>query len=914
MNAHTPINAAPSVGEQVLPDANRVTCLPDATPAASPGGAPAPPRKKRAWKRTKLRMLLKDVAEPDAAIDDAQRARLLKFHLLRLRLKRNQMAELLERGVVKLLQSDPGEGLVLACIEDRPAIYKMWVTRMGPASTLDDVLLTRRVHVIAKPEGDYRPPQVAIDAAERFMPKDPSNHDYTRLLCGGKMAQQLVRERKARLGGSHRFARPVADGNAQLLLARAKPDLRDYLIRRGFGQVREVPPACAAQILACDNEQLFGLGMLRLDLILRRTISRHSYHQMLHLKQVATSSVGDDLSTLDGLDNFAREYCIEKTRFPNDPATRRNNVGQFLLESHIVIDREIRAADPADAAMLRRYHLPLPRMPHDFASAIAKARRKQINDGQKIRKDRVEPLAAGLPEARFLAGSRSAELHHDQRCCAAAMAEAAKLAVGRPLEIAFSYQAPIYDEDGRRLPGMQRRRWTIRNTNRIHEMLSQGPDERMRYVLPGTEGHRPEFDTELWLFYDGSEGIDGTTPRDPWLKPTVDSLVLYTGRGLPPELVRTQLDFCRANGLSTNFASRLQSGLAWYSGGQEKRARRVIVDLGLRPWPVTELTHGVLIAHAGTCVMTTSGARTHEFFQIVQDPSRFFRVDLPEGESRYVFLAVPKGFHEAVPFVITRDDQKAVWTMAQFASDRWHGGQAIPLTDPPRALAGKCGEGRYVANLDHRPVNPNVFNPLVQLLFVGRHELEAYDLRHGFASYAEGAGVPLEVIAAWLNQKALEITRYYAKAPQNARDRWWLQFHSIVDLREFQAAAPLLMDAEKAAALDKVGALTSVPGGTCVSLGECPVRFSCIGCRSNAAEPDKREEVEESLVAAQSLRDVWTRHGRVKAVEEQDSAIARHRTVLREMELVKTYREMRDEKVEPDLRFDDPAILATVRS
>lgn len=869
----------------------------------SPDATLTPGPKKRAWKRTKLRMLHARVHAGDAELEGSERDRLLKFHRLRLHLKAHQLEELVARRVVKLLDSDPGDGLVLSTISERPSIYPAWAVRLGVSSTIDDVLLARRVHAISKPPRDQRPPEDAIAAAERFMPDDPSVHDYTRFLCGGPMAQVLIIERKERLGGSHRYARAVADANAQSLLERAQPDLRAHLEDRGFGRIREVPRACAAQLLACKSEMLFGLGLLKLDLILRTALSRQSYHQMLLVKQIANCAGDEDLSTHDGLDRFARGYCIDRTLYPHDPETRRNSVGQFLLEAHIAIDREVRAAEPEVAAMLRRYLLPLPRMPLEFARTISKARSKQRADGEKVRKDRVEPLAESLPEARFLAGSRSAELQHDQRCCALAMAEVLKLDTSRPLEVTFSYRAPIYDEDGRRLPGVQRRHWTIRNTNRIHEMLAVRDDERMERALPRGDHHKPEYDTELWLFYDRSEGIDGSEPRDPWIKSTVDSLALYAGRGLPPELVKRQMAFCRSNGLPRNIANRLPAGFAWFAGKQASRAKRVVVDLNLRPWPITELCHGMLIAHAGTAVITTSGARTHEFFQIVMDQSRLFRLPLDGGEERFVFLAVPKGFDETVPFVITRDDVNAVWAAGAFACRRWHNGQPIPETGPCKDLAHKCGRGRYLANNDQIPLSPKVFTPLVQVLFVGRHELEGYDLRHGFASYAEGTGVPLEIIAAWLNQKALDITRYYAQAPKSAKDRWWLQFHSVVDLREFQGSAPLLQEAEKAAAVEQVGALTSVPGGTCVSLGECPVRFSCIGCRSNAADPDKRSEVEESMVAAQSLRDVWSRHGRVKAVDEQEAAIERHRRVLREMGLIEKYRAMREEVVEPELIF-----------
>ncbi|TCP65361.1 hypothetical protein [Sphingomonas sp. PP-CE-1G-424] len=886
----------------------------DGNPMASKNdAAPEPPRAKRRWKRTKLRMLQAKALASDAILDDAERARLLSFHRSRLMLKAPKFDELLATGAIKLFANDPGDGAVLFDLERKADIYAIVAQYMDENSSLDDVLRLRRIHSLCRPGQEVRPPASAIAAAVRHMPTDPTNHDFTRLLCGGAMAQRLVTEHKNKHGGSHRFARAAAGADAAALLQQAPLALRDYLVKRGFGQIRDVPPACAAQLLGCRNEMLFGLGLLLLDNILRKPVSRHAYHKMLVLKQIANAVGDDDLATLDGLDRFAIEYCLEKTRFPNDPDTRRHKVGHFLLEAHVDIDREVRAAEPPDAELLRGFQLPLPRMPREFAAAIGKGIRKQIADGRRKRKDRVEPISDGLAEARFLAGSRVAELSHDQKCCAQAMTEAAKLDTSGPVEITFSYLAPIFDDDGRRVPGLQRRHWTLRNTNRINEMLVEvgGTSSRDHRHLPGGDQYDCVFDTEWWLTYDCSDGVDGTTPRDPWLSQAVDALAFYTGRGLPPEMVRKQLGFLKTNKVGRDLAIRLPRGLAWYAGPQAKRARRVLVELGLRPFPITELTHGMLVAIAGTNVMKTSGARTHEFFQIVQDPGRFFRLEnLPNEEQRYVFLAVPKGFTESVPFVVTRECAMSIWAMAKFAGDRWHGGGPIPITAADPALREKCGPGRFVANAGDRPLRPNTLSPLVQVLFIGRHELEAYDLRHSFAGYAAGTGVPLEIIAAWLNQKSLDITRYYAKASRKMRDRWWIQFHTSIDLQEHQARALSVQDAEKAAAFDNVGALTSVVGGTCVTLGECPVRFSCIGCRSNAPDPDKADEVQDSMVAAVSLRDVWARHGRVKSVQEQEQVIARHQATLREMDLIRKYRAMRDEVVDPNLRMGDDAASA----
>ena len=49
----------------------------------------------------------------------------------------------------------------------------------------------------------------------------------------------------------------------------------------------------------------------------------------------------------------------------------------------------------------------------------------------------------------------------------------------------------------------------------------------------------------------------------------------------------------------------------------------------------------------------------------------------------------------------------------------------------------------------------------------------------------------------------------------------------------------------------KIGALTEVIGGTCVVSNFCPAKFACIGCAGNAADPDKRYQIERKKAWAE---------------------------------------------------------------
>jgi hypothetical protein len=335
-------------------------------------------------------------------------------------------------------------------------------------------------------------------------------------------------------------------------------------------------------------------------------------------------------------------------------------------------------------------------------------------------------------------------------------------------------------------------------------------------------------------------------------------------------------------------------------------AKRALTELGLLLEPLMEFHHGMQVAFSGFMVMSKSGARTHEIFQIAQNPAKFFRIeDLPGGESRFVFMAIPKGLSEPVPFVIGEEEVDALLTLAEMGSARLHAGGPIPITVMPKGLEKRIPEDRFLMNNGALPLSTSRLNPLVQLLFAEASVLEAYDVRHLFASHAEGAGVPIEIIAAWLNQKSLDVTRYYAKAPQSTSDRWWIRFHSTISLDEFRMSGHG-SELQKQAALDSAGALNPVAGGTCTSLGECPIRFKCVGCQFNAPDPDKENQVLDSRAAAVAHRDMWSRHGCMRSVAELERDIVRHDRMLREMELIRQYRQIRSEKLEGKLITDLP--------
>jgi hypothetical protein len=113
--------------------------------------------------------------------------------------------------------------------------------------------------------------------------------------------------------------------------------------------------------------------------------------------------------------------------------------------------------------------------------------------------------------------------------------------------------------------------------------------------------------------------------------------------------------------------------------------------------------------------------------------------------------------------------------------------------------------------------------------------LKAHLLRHTFATYAvQVAQVPIDMVAEWLKQKDLEVTRYYSQVPESlvAEEHGTSVPHLAlqVNVREVFLRSPQEIREQLEQAKRSVGTLIPVTGGECTLDGRCPSQFACIGC------------------------------------------------------------------------------------
>jgi hypothetical protein len=180
-------------------------------------------------------------------------------------------------------------------------------------------------------------------------------------------------------------------------------------------------------------------------------------------------------------------------------------------------------------------------------------------------------------------------------------------------------------------------------------------------------------------------------------------------------------------------------------------------------------------------------------------------------------------------------------------------------------------------------------------------------LRHGFATWALNViREPVDIVAAILNQKNVEITKYYGRPnPRLILERshgLMTQISSSIDMEELILRSPeelrnLLLTAQKTH-----GTLASVRGGRCLLSGECPIFFACIGCSAKVPDPSQRGEIEEVQQITLIQIERAKKKGLTLEVIQHQKKLKQCQAELREMDMIEACRE--DENKEPEVNFE----------
>ncbi len=180
-------------------------------------------------------------------------------------------------------------------------------------------------------------------------------------------------------------------------------------------------------------------------------------------------------------------------------------------------------------------------------------------------------------------------------------------------------------------------------------------------------------------------------------------------------------------------------------------------------------------------------------------------------------------------------------------------------------------------------------------------------LRHAFAAHAvQVEQIEVDLVGGMLQQKNLEVTRYYSRRPLSmvaaSIDDFLCSIATHVAVDEVIRRTPIELQRLFEEASGKAGTLADVAGGLCTNHGFCPAKFACIGCIHKVPDPNLRHQVEQQKIWANAQIELATEEGLLAEAERMRQLVREAEVELREMDQMEAYRA--DERWQPVLLYD----------
>jgi hypothetical protein len=353
--------------------------------------------------------------------------------------------------------------------------------------------------------------------------------------------------------------------------------------------------------------------------------------------------------------------------------------------------------------------------------------------------------------------------------------------------------------------------------------------------------------------------------------------------------------------------------LGQFISGAQRRTGKVFV-------PVESLYAAATFGLLGLDLLTTTGMRGGELKQINLLPECLVRLvdDPPPGARdqspriRYLLRLLPKGERTDTRhnYGIGRETVRRIEKTAQMLCEHYQlkTGEPLPRVtfdpDHHRSHRFDVTPAPYLFQYNYRHLRDHAINACLRFLMHGMVFqtsegtpviLKAHLLRHTFATYAvQVEGLPLDLVAEWLKQKNLDVTRYYSqKTQQMVTDEhasFVARLATQINVREAILRSPEEIQKQAESARKRVGLLVPVCGGDCTLDVYCPNQFDCIHCPAKSPDPEKRYQVEEKRRWAEERLAYYEREGLVLEAEKMRQLIHACDLEIKEMEQIVAYR------------------------
>jgi hypothetical protein len=356
------------------------------------------------------------------------------------------------------------------------------------------------------------------------------------------------------------------------------------------------------------------------------------------------------------------------------------------------------------------------------------------------------------------------------------------------------------------------------------------------------------------------------------------------------------------------------SGGSWASfiGYARRCAKGVLV-------PVDGLYAAAYFGLVALDLFTTTGMRMNEAMQVQLSHEGLVKEIRPgppgardqKPRTRWLFRLIPKGQRENKPsnYYVGNETIRLIDRLGNWLFAEHYGLQPdelfpVVVFDPNHHRSHRFGAAPYLFQFKRRHLSADAIIACLRLLLHGlvyqTREgkivvIKPHLLRHLFATHAVHVeGVPIDIVAALLNQKNLEVTEYYSQPTDTmvaeAADSLLTRLAAQIDVGEAVVRLPAEIRQLVKEVQGKVGALAEVIGGQCCEAGFCPAKFACIGCPMNAVDPDKRLEIERRIDWLNVQLTEARMMGMVVEVARFEQQLRDCHAQLHEMDLIEQYR------------------------
>ena len=336
--------------------------------------------------------------------------------------------------------------------------------------------------------------------------------------------------------------------------------------------------------------------------------------------------------------------------------------------------------------------------------------------------------------------------------------------------------------------------------------------------------------------------------------------------------------------------------------------------------PVESLYAAATFGLLALDLLTSTGMRSNELQQVNVLPECLIRLvdDPPPGAKdrspriRYILRLLPKGEQTDLRhnYGIGKESVRLLEKTAQMLCNHYHlqPGEPLPrvvfTSQSHRSHRFEETAVPYIFQYNRMHLTGGTINACLRFLLHGMMfqtssgtpvVIKPHLLRHAFATYAVHVeGLPIDLVAKWLQQKNLAVTGYYSEMPEYMQADQHASFvarlATQINVREAILRSPEEIQKQAESARRRVGMLVPVCGGDCTIDVYCPNQFDCIHCPAKSPDPEKRYQVEEKRRWAEERLIYYEHEGLVLEAEKMRQLIRACDLELREMEMIVAYR------------------------